>query len=350
MSELLHSFQFAWPWLILLLPLPLLVRFWPRQSREASAPYQGPLLIHPQVQQLRRAFAVGGIPALPSNWLSGLLLSLAWSALILTTMQPQWLEPHTELMSEGYDLMLAVDVSGSMEALDFSVEGRSVNRLAVVKGVVGRFVEQRKGDRIGLILFGASAYVHAPLTQDGAAVRALLDQALPRMLGGATAIGDAIGLAVKKLRDRPDGSRVLIMLTDGENTGGVLPPFEATLLAQRYGVRIYAIGVGSEGPVPVPDRDSGEIVVKEMPLDEPLLRSIAEGTGGAYFRATDRAALEAIYDRIDALEKSEVTSRSLMIPRPLYHWPLLVALTCLALLAVNTLYGRRSRLQRSGRL
>ncbi|MEN8176518.1 MAG: VWA domain-containing protein, partial [Pseudomonadota bacterium] len=262
-----------------------------------------------------------------------LLVWVAWAALVTAVMRPQWLETQSEVVTEGYDLMLAVDVSRSMEALDFSVGGQPVNRLAVVKGVLGRFVTQRQGDRIGLILFGDNAFVQAPLTRDGAALATLLENTVPRMAGDATAIGDAIGLAVKKLRERPEGSRVLVLLTDGENTAGTLPPVEATRIARASGVRIYTIGVGSEGKVPFPD--DGVLTMVEMPIDEDLLRGVADATGGAYFRATDTLALEEIYRRIDTLEKTEAETRSVMIPTPLYRWPLTVALLAWGLLAVT---------------
>ena len=241
-------------------------------------------------------------------------------------------------MSPGYDLMLAVDASRSMEALDFTLEGRRVNRMAVVKGVVGRFIEQRHGDRVGLIVFGDAAYLQAPLTVDGAAVRAMLEEVVPRMAGDSTAIGDAVGLAVKKLRDRPEGSRVLVLLTDGENTAGSLPPVEAARLARQYGVRIYAVGVGSKGKVPFPG-PGGRITMEDMQIDEALLAEVAAVTGGAFYMATDTQALEAIYRRIDALEKTRAESRQTLLPHPLYRWPLAVALG--ALLALGWLVARR---------
>jgi Ca-activated chloride channel family protein len=222
-----------------------------------------------------------------------------------------------------------------MEALDFTVEGRRVNRMAVVKGVVGRFIEQRQGDRVGLVVFGDGAYLQAPLTVDGAVVRGMLEEIVPRMAGDATAIGDAVGLAVKKLRDRPQGSRVLVLLTDGENTAGSLPPLEAARLARQFGVRIYTVGVGSKGKVPFPDA-SGRITMEDMQIDEDLLAQVAATTGGAFFLATDTRALEEIYRRIDALEKTEAESRTTLVPRPLYRWPLGVGLAALLVLGWQT--------------
>ena len=331
-------FEFAWPWMALLLPLPWLLRRYlapsPR-ALERAGRGDPPQVRHPGIGDLEAAYARVTAAVPPSLLWQFLLLWLAWTALVAAMMKPQILETHTEVVSSGYDLMLAVDTSRSMEALDFSVDGKPVNRLAVVKGVVSRFIEQRRGDRIGLVLFGDSAFLQAPLTTDGTAVSTMLDTAVPRMAGDSTAIGDAVGLAVKKLRERPESSRVLILLTDGENTSGTLPPREAALLAHRYGTRIYTIGVGSDGEVPFPEE--GRIKMVEMPLDEALLRELADITGGAYFRATDTRALEEIYRQIDLLEKSEAESRSVLIPNPLYRWPLGVALLAMVALALNFL-------------
>lgn len=325
-------FSFNWPWLALLLPLPLLVRWlWPRQTTESAEALNRSTLLHPEVGELAHSFAASVARPSPAELVRAGLLMLAWTGLVLALMRPQWLEQHTEVKTRGYDLMLAVDASRSMEALDFTVEGRQVTRMAVIKGVVGRFITRRQGDRIGLVLFGDQAFVLTPLTLDTAAVRAQLEGVAPRMAGDATAIGDAIGLAVKKLRERPDESRVLVLLTDGENTAGTLPPRLAAQLARQHNIRIYTIGVGSKGLVPFVE--DGRMTQVRMEIDEELLREVAAVTDGAYFRATDTRALEEIYERIDALEKTEADSLSMWIPTPLYRWPLLMALA--ALLAIG---------------
>lgn len=256
-------------------------------------------------------------------------------------MRPQWLEPHTEERSEGYDLMLAVDTSHSMDALDFTVAGSQVSRMQVVKGVMGRFIEGRQGDRVGLIIFGSRAFVLSPLTLDRQAVRHLLDDLVPRIAGDGTAMGDAIGLGVKKLRARPPGSRVLVLIADGENTAGTIPPLAAAQLAAGEDIRIYAIGVGSDRKE-VPIMEDGRLITRDdLGFDEVVMRQIAEATGGAYFRGTDTSALESIYRRIDELEKSKAESRTVMIPHPLYRWPLGLALV--ALLALGLFPGARTR-------
>ncbi len=228
--------------------------------------------------------------------------------------------------------MLAVDTSRSMEALDFTVNGRQVTRMAVVKGVLGRFIQARDGDRIGLVVFGSQAFVLSPMTLDTRAAYSLVDSIVARMAGDGTAIGDAIGLSVKKLRERPEGSRVLVLATDGKNTEGSLPPELAAQLAAHEGIRIYTIGVGSKGLVPF--LEDGQLKQVQMEIDEALLNEVADITGGEYFRATDSNALEQIYRHIDALEKTRAESRTVMIPRSLYRWPLGLALLPLLLLGL----------------
>jgi Ca-activated chloride channel family protein len=264
---------------------------------------------------------------------------LLWLSLTGALMQPQMVDQYTQVRNKGYDLMLAVDLSGSMRALDFSSMSRRVNRLDVIKAVVGDFVGGRKGDRIGLVLFGDNAYLHVPLTLDTASVVKMLNNTLVGEAGDSTAIGDAIGMAVANLRDRPEKSRVIILLTDGADNASTLPPLRAAKLAAQYGIRIYTIGVGSSGPVPIPDQN-GNIVLARMDLDEGLLKSIASTTGGAYFRATDTKALQEIYARIDQMEKTEAETRSYMIRQPLYRYPLGFALLVLLALAATPFIQR----------
>jgi len=330
-------FDFHWPWMGLLLLLPLLARWlWPRSQEEAQDQSEGQrtVLLHPTLEYLSAVYKVRH-PGTPlSSRIQHALMALLWVSLVLALMRPQWLENHTEVKTEGYDLMLAVDASHSMDALDFSVDGRQVSRMAVIKGVMGRFISSRKGDRIGLTIFGNHSYVLSPLTLDRDAVRQLLEGVVPSIAGEGTAMGDGIALGVKKLRDRPEGSRVLVLIADGESTSGVIPPLEAARLAAYEGVRIYSIGVGSTQEQ-VPIVENNQLVYRDdLGFDEEIMRQIAEATGGAYFRATNTNALEEIYRRIDELEKSEAEARSVLIPKPLYRWPLSVALLCLLTLGV----------------
>jgi Ca-activated chloride channel family protein len=332
-------FDFHWPWMGLLLLLPLLVRLlWPRlmdADSEEIAEGRRTTLLHPSVARLKGTFQ-GRRPGIGlGGRLYPLLLALLWTTLTLALMRPQWLVPYTELKTEGYDLMLAVDTSRSMTALDFSRNNRPVSRMAVVKGVMGKFIESRVGDRVGLVIFGDQAFVQSPLTLDRRAARTILDNITPGMAGDATAMGDAIGLSIKKLRERPQGSRVLLLVTDGENTAGLIPPMKAAQLAVREGVRIYTIGVGSNNSeVMIRSSDGQYQSESDIGMDEKLLNRIAELTGGAYFRATNTHALEEIYQRIDALEKSEAESRTILIPQPLYRWPLGLALALLLILGI----------------
>ena len=330
-------FEFAWPWLALLLPLPVLVWRLSRPAASAEPRERRVTLLHPALRELDAAFSTRRPSGLRRAGVRPWLLALAWVALVVALMRPQWLEPHSETRTEGYDLMLAVDASHSMDALDFASEGQQVTRMSVVKGVMGRFIEQRAGDRIGLIVFGSQAFVLSPLTLDRDAVRSLLDDLVTSIAGQGTAIGDALGVGVKRLRHRAEGSRVLVLITDGENTAGTIPPLEAAQLAAHEGVRIYVIGVGSNQEE-VPIIEDGRVVRRnDLGFEEDTLREIARLTDGAYFRATDTQALEQISARINELAKSEAETRTVLVPQPLFRWPLGFALA--ALLAIGLLPG-----------
>ncbi|MFQ5642770.1 MAG: VWA domain-containing protein [Thiogranum sp.] len=336
-------FSFAWPWMgvLLLVPLGMWLLNNNRAAGSTDTRERKTTLLHPELRNLQAAFHTRKPTITIGTRIYYLLLALLWIGLGTALMRPQWLEPHTEERGEGYDLMLAVDTSHSMDALDFTIAGRQVSRMQVVKGVMGRFIEARQGDRVGLIIFGSRAFVLSPLTLDRQAVRHLLDDLVPRIAGDGTAMGDAIGLGVKKLRERPPGSRVLVLIADGENTAGTIPPLVAAQLAARESIRIYAIGVGSDKKE-VPIMENGRLITRDdLGFDEAVMRQMAVTTGGAYFRGTDTSALESIYRRIDELEKSRADSRTVMIPYPLYRYPLGVAL--LALLALGLFPGARAR-------
>jgi len=335
--------SFAWPWMGMLLIVPVSMWLLNRNRAYASTDTRERkvTLLHPDLRKLQAAFHTQRPATSTGTRIYYLLLALLWIGLTVALMRPQWLEPHTEERSEGYDLMLAVDTSHSMNAMDFTVAGNQVSRMQVVKGVMGRFIEGRQDDRVGLIIFGSRAFVLSPLTLDREAVRHLLEDLVPRIAGDGTAMGDAIGLGVKKLRERPPGSRVLVLIADGENTAGTIPPLMAAQLAARENIRIYAIGVGSDRKE-VPIMENGRLTTRDdLGFDEAVMRKIAEASGGAYFRGTDTSALESIYRRIDELEKSKAESRTVMIPHPLFRWPLGLAL--LALLALGLFPGARAR-------
>jgi Ca-activated chloride channel homolog len=326
-------FEFHWPWAAVLLPLPLLLPWlWPERGQdpgETTLEGQRVTLLHPQIAALQAAFAARRPGLQLTGWLYRALLHLLWITLVLALMRPQWLTPYTEISTPGYDLMITVDASHSMEALDFTVDGRPVNRMSVVRGVMGRFIEGRSGDRVGLVVFGSQAFVLSPLSLDRLAVRQLLDGIVPSIAGPATALGDAIALGVVKLRERPEGSRVMIVIADGDNNAGRFAPSEAATVARQNGVRVYVIGVGSK-QASIPILEEGVVRYRDdLTMDEGALEEIAELTGGAYFRATDTRALEEISARIGQLEKTEAETRTAYLPQPLYRWPLGLALIAL---------------------
>ncbi len=335
--------HFHWPWMIFLLLLPVAQWLLFNNERAINQDHlqRRTTLLHPYLQQLQTAFSSSSPKRSTGSIIHNLLVLLIWLGITFAMMRPQWLQPYTEERIEGYDLMLAVDASHSMEALDFSVNGQQVTRMQVVKGVMGRFLEHRQNDRVGLIIFGNQAFVLSPLTLDRRSVGQLLTNLVPRIAGDGTAMGDAIGLGVKKLRERPPGSRVLILVADGENTAGTIPPLEAAKLAAKEGIRIYSIGVGSHQKE-VPIVEEGRLVTRsDLGFDESLMRDIAEATGGAYFRASDTDALEKISKRINELEKTHAESRTVYIPNPLYRWPL--GLAMLAFLLLGLFPGARPR-------
>jgi Ca-activated chloride channel family protein len=319
------NLEFAWPWLLAVLPLPLLVAW--RVPRAAEVP----------ATALRLPFydallATTGT-ATPGGSRSRLLFaSLAWVLLVIAATRPQFIGDPVRMPVTGRDILLAVDLSGSMETEDMVLGRQVANRLTAVKFVAGDFIERREGDRLGLVLFGDQAYLQTPLTFDRKTVRTLLDESAIGLAGQRTAIGDAIGLAVKRLRDQPQENRVLILLTDGANTAGSVAPLKAADLAAQEGVRIYTIGVGADdrlvrgifGTHRVPSTD----------LDEVTLTAIATKTGGKYFRARDIASLQEIYALLDQLEPVGEAEETLRPVHELYLWPLAAALLLTGLMAL----------------
>ncbi|MBK5931386.1 VWA domain-containing protein [Halochromatium salexigens] len=348
----MNAFEFAWPWFGLLLPLPFVLPWlWPRppsaaNETERQDDAQRTTLLHPQLVALEHAYRARRPGPDLASGLGRVLLYLLWAALVVALMRPQWLVPHTEVSTPGYDVMLAVDASHSMDALDFSDRGQQVNRMQVVKSVMGRFIDERAGDRVGLIIFGTEAFVLSPLTIDRHAVQHVLAGVVPSIAGGSTALGDAIALGVKKLRQRPEGSRVMILIADGDNTAGSFQPLEAAGLARLEGIRIYVIGVGSK-QARIPILHQGKIEYwDDLTMDEDTLRQIADLTGGAYFRATNTSALQEISQRIGELEKTESETRTVFLPEPLYRWPLALGLLALLVLGLFP-EGRRRVLRRT---
>ncbi|GAA5219124.1 vWA domain-containing protein [Corallincola platygyrae] len=308
--------ELYWPWLLLLLPLPFASYFLlPKVERK-----QGALKL-PTFHLLADGTAEKQeAHPMARRWLA----IVAWSLLVLAAARPQWLGEPVAVPAKGRDLMLAVDLSGSMEIKDMRVGGRTVDRLTLVKHVVGEFIGRRQGDRVGLILFADNAYQQAPLTFDTATVQTLLEETVIGLVGQATAIGEAIGLATKRLLADQQEQKVLVLLTDGENTAGEVAPLDAARVAAEQGVKIYTVGVGAD--VMVKRTFMGQRKVNpSRDLDEVTLTKIAALTGGTYFRARDAADLEQIYTEIESLEPVD-QSRPMMRPRTeIYVWPLALA-------------------------
>ena len=309
--------HFIWPWLLLLLPLPALLRRW----LPKGAPNQGGAIRLPFCESLLVLQRQGGALPRRGAWLTWLV----WGLLVGAVAQPVWVGEDLPQLSSGRDLVLLVDVSGSMRQMDFAREGELLNRLDLVKQSALRFVEGRKSDRIGLILFGARPYLRAPPTWDHQVLRELIEEAGIALAGESTAIGDAVGLAIKRLRELEARSRVIVLITDGANNKGNLTPRQAARLARREGIRIYTIGIGRpEAPAPNPwgvwSTEGSER------FEKAVLTGMAESTGGRFLHALDAGALEAALQTIDELEPVPDTGERLYLGKALHPWLLGTAL------------------------
>lgn len=323
-------FEFALPWVFVLLILPALAYlFLPKHKNQSSA-----LLVpfYKRVAQFQNTSQTSHSQSL----LRSILLALSYLLLVAAAAQPQWVGESITSPASGRDLLLAVDISGSMETPDMTFERRQLQRIDVVKLVVGDFVQRRENDRLGLILFGSQAYLQAPLTYDRTTVETLLREAQLGFAGGQTAIGDAIGLSIKRLRDRAEASRVVILLTDGANTAGEIEPRQAADLAKLAGIKIYTIGVGATEMVQQTFFGARKIN-PSVDLDEDTLTYIAEQTGGQYFRARNPKELIEIYQELDRLEPIELEEKVFRPVSALFYWPLGAALFCSFLLAASYL-------------
>ncbi|HPJ26899.1 MAG TPA: VWA domain-containing protein [Synergistaceae bacterium] len=267
-----------------------------------------------------------------------LLPLVALLFLILGMARPQWHEGERFFETEGVSIMLGVDISQSMEALDFMVEDRRVTRLEALRGVVQDFLSSREGDRVGLVVFGNYAFTQLPLTGDLESLEEVLRRVHIGSAGPRTAIGDALGISLKRLEEDTNPSKVIILLTDGQNNAGELSPEIAASIAEHQGVRIYTIGMGTRGKAPYVVEDpffGKQVVYRQVNIDEASLRSIAETTGGLYFRGTDTGGLEEIYRTISSLEKAPRKDPRRTPGKDLYPWFLgagLLLLGCYALL------------------
>ena len=333
-------FEFAWPWLFVLLPLPwLAARVLKPATSEAGAALRLPIALS------GFDLAGGAAPVAPwKRWLS----LLAWALLVAAAVRPQWIGEPIDLARNGRDLMLLVDASGSMDTPDMRIGGQEVTRYGAVKAIAGDFIRRRVGDRLGLIVFGSQAYLLTPLTFDRDTVGKQLAESVVGLPGRETAIGDAVGLAVKRLRERPQDQRVAILLTDGVNDAGELDPAKAIDLAVAEKVKVYTIGIGAEA-MRISDGFFGSRVVNpSAEIDEKMLAEMAQKTGGRYFRARDTAELAQIYREIDRLEPGIDKGQQFRPVDELFMWPLAAALL-LAFAGIFAPLASAARASRFGR-
>jgi Ca-activated chloride channel family protein len=322
--------------LLLLLILPVVA--WLKGKRG-----QPPAFVYSSVQLVR------GLLNISQTRSGGFLSSLRWLALallIVALAQPRLTKSETKVTASGVDIVVALDMSGSMISEDFEVSGRRVNRFNMARAVLGKFIEQRPNDRIGLVVFATDPYIATPLTLD----HDFLMQNLERLQIGAinenrTAIGSALSTAVNRLREIKSKSKIVILMTDGQNNSGKIAPLTAAEAAQALGVKVYTIGVGMRGMAPMPDFFGGQRVGEHMEpvdIDEETLQKIANLTGGKYYRADNSARFQAIYAEIDKLEKTEKEVRKYSQHKELFAWAIApgLGLVLLETLLRHTLYRR----------
>lgn len=333
-------YEFAWPWLFLCLPLPWLIYTFVPPVRQ-----QGVELRVPFYQELHE-LQLHQHPA-RSYWRGQTVLyGLIWLLIISASARPQLHSTSLEHPTTGRDVLIAMDVSNSMLYSDMTLDNMPISRIDFVKQWLESFINQRQGDRIGLILFGSQAYLQAPLTYDYHSIQTWVQETQPGIAGETTSIGDAIGLAIKRLRERPAEQRVLILVTDGANNNGVMSPIAAAHLAADYGIKIYTVGIGAQHP----SAEHDLLDTSSLELDEAALSEIAHISQGQYFHVFDSASLHAVHTRLNQLEPSATQHPAQAKVQELYVWPLAIALI-LSLLGVSyRVYQARHATRRLGRL
>ena len=324
-------FRFASPYFLLLLALiPPTIWYGRRRTRNPAMAVSG-------MGDTSRAIPSSAL--LKMAWLLPVVFYLALALMIAALARPQWGTRRMVVNTSGINIILAVDLSESMAALDFKYQGSVINRLEAVKTVIRDFIKRRVGDRIGMVVFGSQAYTQLPLTRDYNTLATILERLQIGAAGRSTAIGDAIGISLKRLEDIKSKSNIIILLTDGRSNSGELSPESAVEIAAAKKVRIYTIGVGSRGPAPflINDPIFGQrYVYQQADIDETTLQAIADQTGGLYFRAQDLESLEKIYGTIDRMEKTDVKVKTFADYNELYIYLLLPAFGLLALWVVLT--------------
>lgn len=301
--------HFAYPWVFLLLPLPLLMHWLAPAHQEPRLAVYVPFMR--VLARVAGGASAAGTVITKRRRIQLMQVVLAWFAIIAATARPLWLGEPVIRELPMRDLLVALDLSGSMETRDFTdADGEVAERLTAAKQVLDQFLARRDGDRVGLVFFGSVAFLQAPFTDDLDVVRELLDEAQVRMLGPRTVLGDAIGVAIPLFERSEVDERVLIALTDGNDTGSLVPPARAAEIARDHGIRIFTIAMGDPQ------------AAGEQALDEATLQVVAATTGGAYYHADDLSELEAIYAELDRLTPRQVESQSYRPEHELFHWPL----------------------------
>ena len=331
---MIRFLQPEWLWLLALLPVVMLFRG--RRGPVAAVEFSDVGLARAVARSSRARIG---------RWL-WLLPLLAGALMIVGLARPQRAHSRTEVTANGIDIVLGLDVSGSMQALDFLVDNRRVNRIEVVKSVVSRFIEERPNDRIGLIAFAAAPYLVSPLTLDHDWLQQNLERVSTALAGeDGTAIGSAIAASVNRLRTTNAKSKVVILLTDGMNNTGKISPLAAAEAAKAMGVKVYTIGVGVRGMAPIPMHDQAgntRIMMDKVDVDEKTLQAVAAQTGGKFYRATDTDSLQNIYEQINRLETTAQTVQKFEHVEELYSWALLpsAAILGFGLLLQHTRFRR----------
>jgi Ca-activated chloride channel family protein len=319
---MIRFLQPEWFWAFTALPLVILWRG--RRGPVAAVEYSDVSLARDVARRTRSR--IGGVV-----WL---LPIVAAALMVVGLARPQRTHSRTEVTANGIDIVLGLDVSGSMQALDFTVDNYRVNRIAVVKSVVSKFIDERPNDRIGLIAFAAAPYIVSPLTLDHDWLLQNLERINVGIGDDGTAIGSAIAAAVNHLRTTTAKSKVVILLTDGVNNSGKISPLAAAEAARALGVKVYTIGVGVRGKAPIPVRDEAgrvHVIMANVDVDEKTLQAVANETGGQFYRATDTNSLQKIYEQINRYETSAQTIQKFEHVEELYRWPLLPSLGFLGL-------------------
>jgi Ca-activated chloride channel family protein len=321
----MSGFQFAHPWaIVLLLLLPLLAILHGHRGKDAALQYSGLGLLGPLAR---------GRKVQPGGWLSALRY-FALFCFLIALARPQKVDSSTQVQESGIDMMLAIDLSPSMEALDYHKDGQEISRVEVVRETVGQFIQARPNDRIGMVAFAGQAYLMSPLTLDHDWLLQNVERLQVGLAGDATAIGSAIATSANRLRDQPAKSKIIVLLTDGANNAGKITPFAAAQAAQALGIKIYTIGAGSADVAKFPMRNAfGQVVYTTIPvdIDEDALRKIADITGGRFYRATDTETLQRVYKEINTLETSKVAVKHFQHVKEYFVWAIYPGLLFLGL-------------------